>query len=415
MKTLYIECNMGAAGDMLMAALLELLPDRDAFLAKLNGLGIPGVEVVREDAQKCGIMGTHIAVTIHGTEEHSHDVHDHDHPHAHDHEHEHHHHDHAHEHEHEHHREHHHTGLPEIEQIVNALDLSDKVKSDVLAVYGLIAEAESKAHGKPVTAVHFHEVGMMDAVADIVGACMAIEALAADKVLCSPIHVGSGMVKCAHGILPVPAPATAHILRGVPTYGGQIKGELCTPTGAALLKHFADDFCDRPVMATDCIGYGMGKKDFPVANCVRAFIGEQRQKDAGIVKLECNLDDMTGETLAFALETLMDAGALDAYFMPIQMKKGRPGQMLSCLCKPDDEERLSRLILKHTTTFGVRSLDYRRRTLDRKIETIDTPLGAVNQKRGQGYGADKRKFEYEDIAKIAREQDMSLAEVIEKL
>jgi uncharacterized protein (TIGR00299 family) protein len=299
--------------------------------------------------------------------------------------------------------------MAEIRDILAALPVSDKVKDDALAVYGLIAEAESKAHGKPVDAVHFHEVGMMDAVADIVGVCLLMEELAPRRVVVSPVHVGSGQVKCAHGILPVPAPATATIFRGVPTYGGQIKGELCTPTGAALLKHFADEFGDRPMMATDGIGYGMGKKEFPVANCVRVFIGESKQQDADIVEMVCNLDDMTGEELGFALEVLLENGALDVYMVPIQMKKSRPGQMLVCLCKPADEEKLAALILKHTATFGLRSINWRRHTLERTIETVDTKYGPVRIKTGSGYGVTKSKVEYEDLAKIAKGSGKSIA------
>ena len=305
MKTLYFDCGMGAAGDMLTAALLELLPDPDAFVAELNGLGIPGVEYVREKSVKCGITGTHIAVRVHGEEEgehhhdhdhdhehhhdhdhdHEHD-HDHDHDHEHDHEHDHdhdHHHDHDHDHEHDHHHDHdhdhghhhHHSGLHDIGHIVrDHLTVPDAVKEDIIAVYRLIAEAESAAHDMPVEEIHFHEVGTMDAIADVTAVCLLMHRLAPEKVVASPIHVGSGHVKCAHGILPVPAPATAYLLKGIPMYGSGVSGELCTPTGAALLRHFVTDFGDMPVMRAEAIGYGMGKKDFTTANCVRAFWGE---------------------------------------------------------------------------------------------------------------------------------------------
>ena len=413
MKTLYIECSMGAAGDMLMGALLELHPSPDAFVHKMNHLGIPDVILSKESAVKCGIAGTCVKVRINGDEEESVDIEaGHMHPHTHTHDAHHHHHEkEAHGHggsnEHAHHR---HSGMEEIKKIVASLPVSHKVKSDALAVYALIAEAESKAHAKPAEAVHFHEVGMMDAVADIVGVCLLMEELAPQRVISSPVHVGSGQVKCAHGILPVPAPATAHILRGVPTYGGQINGELCTPTGAALLKHFTDTFGDRPLMAAEAIGYGMGKKDFPAANCVRVFIGESQQQDAGITEIVCNLDDMTGEELGFALETLLEAGALDVYMSPIQMKKSRPGHMLVCLCNPEDEEKMACLILKHTATFGVRSSSWRRHTLERSIKTVDTEYGPVRVKTGSGFGVTKSKAEYEDLAKIAREQKLSIFE-----
>ena len=185
------------------------------------------------------------------------------------------------------------------------------MKADAKAVYALIAEAESKVHGHPVEQIHFHEVGTMDAVADVVAVCILMEMIDADSITASPVHVGSGSVRCAHGILPVPAPATALILSGIPTYGGQVQGELCTPTGAALLKHFVSSFGDRPVMAVEAIGYGMGKKDFERANCVRAFLGESAGSRDRIVKLECNLDDMTGEAVSFAMQALLKAGALD--------------------------------------------------------------------------------------------------------
>ena len=236
MKTLYIDCGMGAAGDMLTAALLELLPDPDGFVARLNALGIPGVAFKRETAVKCGIRGTRMSVTVHGMEEDE-GMHDH--------------HNTGH---------HHHSGLHDMEHIVrDHLALPEKVREDVMAVYALIAEAESHVHGVPVSEIHFHEVGTMDAVADITAVCLAMHELAVDEVVVSPVHVGSGQVKCAHGILPVPAPATAYLLKDVPIYGGAVEGELCTPTGAALLRHFATRFGELPVMKMTAIGYGMGK------------------------------------------------------------------------------------------------------------------------------------------------------------
>ena len=406
MKTLYIECNMGAAGDMLMAALLELLPEPDSFIHKMNHLGIPNILIELEQSVKCGITGTHVSVRIDGEEEKSIDVGT-EHTHSHDH---HHHHNHA---EHAHH---HHTGMKEIANIINNLPVSDKVKCDVLEVYGIIAEAESKAHGKPVDAIHFHEVGMMDAIADIVGVCLLMEELAPDRIVVSPVHVGCGQVKCAHGVLPVPAPATAYILKGVPIYGGQIEGELCTPTGAALLKFFADEFGDRPTMATESIGYGMGKKDFSSVNCVRTFIGEcKQQESAGIVEIVCNLDDMTGEELGFAQKTLFTNGALDVYIIPIQMKKNRPGHMLVCLCNPEDELKMAGILIKHTTTFGVRSSSWRRYTLDRSIETVNTEYGSVRVKKGTGFGVNKAKAEYDDVSALAESMGISMRELKTKL
>lgn len=342
MRTLYLDCGMGAAGDMLTAALLELLPRPDEFVKRLNGLGIPGVTYRLERAEKCGITGSRVTVTVNGETEHDHD----------------HHHDHDHEHDH-----HHHNGMHEIGHIVERLPVSDRVRRDILAVYDGIAQAESHVHGVPVTDIHFHEVGTMDAVADVTAVCLLMEELAPDQVIASPVHVGSGTVRCAHGILPVPAPATAYILRDVPIYGGGIDGELCTPTGAALLRHFVTRFGDMPVMTLRAVGYGMGHKDFPQANCLRAMLGDTAADIGDVYELACNLDDMTGEDIAFAMERLLEAGALDVYTVPIGMKKSRPGVMLCILCREEQREEMARLLLRHTTTLGVRESRHRRYTL----------------------------------------------------
>lgn len=421
MKTLYIECNMGAAGDMLMAALSELLPDPEAFIARMNALGLPGVRFERQKTEKCGIIGTHIAVTVNGEDEHSHDVagtgnrnggHGHSHDHGQHHEHLHDDadannpqlHEHVHEHEHEYH--HHHASLHDICAIIEALDLPEAVKADSKAVYGRIAEAESKVHGRPVDHIHFHEVGTLDAVADVVGVCALMHEIAPEQVLVSPVHVGSGQVRCAHGVLPVPAPATALLLEGVPVYGGAIRGELCTPTGAALLVHFASDFGDMPAMTLEAVGYGMGTKDFPWANCVRALLGQTREAPDSAVELRCNLDDMTGEAIGYAAQCLRQAGALDVWTQAIQMKKDRPGTLLCCLCPPEREGEFASLMLKHTTTIGVRCQKLRRYTLKREAVTLDTPYGPVRAKRSHGFGVDRVKPEFDDLAEIAERQGL---------
>ncbi len=415
---------MGAAGDMLTAALLELLPDRKKFLEELNAAGIPGVVYVSGPSEKCGISGTGIKVLINGMEEseemheHHHD-HDHHHGHGHDHDHDHHHdhehdHDYDHDHDHDHHHDHHHhTGMHEIGHIVEKLSVSEKVKKDVLAVYSLIADAESKAHGVPVSEIHFHEVGNMDAVADITAVCMLMERLNPEQIIVSPINTGSGQVKCAHGILPVPAPATEHLLRDIPIYAGEIKSELCTPTGAALLRYFATQFGNMPLMKVNKTGYGMGKKDFEAANCVRAMLGESEDAKDVVSELSCNLDDMTAEAVAFAQEQFFAAGALEVYTVPVQMKKSRPGVLLCVMCHPKDRDEMIRLIFKHTTTLGVRENVSRRYTLSRSVEKISTDYGEVRKKKSSGYGVAREKYEYEDIARIARGQGMSLEEVKE--
>ena len=398
---------MGAAGDMLTAALFELLPNRNAFLEQMNALGLHDVQISAEQTTKRGITGTQMHVVIHGTKEESHDVHLHDHVHhAH----------HPHEQDHPHesaHMDHHHshTSFSDVTEKIQALPVSENVKSNAIAVYRLIAEAESHSHGKPLSEIHFHEVGTMDAIADIVGVCLLMEMLSPDKVIVSPVQTGSGAVRCAHGILPVPAPATAYILRSVPTYGGDIEGELCTPTGAALLRHFADAFSQMPVMQTEQIGYGFGKKDFDRLNCVRAFLGETADSSGQVTELICNLDDMTGEELGFAQEMLLEAGARDVFTIPVTMKKSRPGVMLVCICTEDRQAEMLRLMFRYTTTLGVRTRCCDRYTLERQITEQDTPYGIVRMKTAQGFGTAKAKPEYEDLASIAREQGMTLQEI----
>ncbi|MCM1538181.1 MAG: nickel pincer cofactor biosynthesis protein LarC [bacterium] len=386
MKTLYLDCGMGAAGDMLTAALLELMPEPDVFVEECNALGIPDVTFIKEVSTKCGITGTHVRVTVNGVEETEH-LHEH------------------------HHEEHHHSGMRQIEQTVAGLHLPEKVKKDVLAVYALIAEAESHVHGVPVSEIHFHEVGTMDAVADITAVCMLMDRIAPDKVVVSPIHVGSGHVKCAHGILPVPAPATAYILQNVPIYGGGIKGELCTPTGAALLKHFAAQFGDMPMMKVHAVGYGMGAKDFATANCVRAMLGETMEEDNCVLELSCNVDDMTAEAVGFAMESLFGGGALEVYTVPVGMKKSRPGILLRVICNERDKEKIISLIFHHTTTLGIRETISRRYILDREIKTLETPYGPVRKKTASGYGVTRSKLEYDDLTRIAKEKGISMEEV----
>lgn len=450
MKLLYLDCGMGAAGDMLGAALAELLPDdtRDAFASELNAAGIPGVHVSLDPSVKCGITGTHLTVTVNGTEEkegghsHSHDHSHHDHQHDHSHE---------HSHSHDHHHDHSHRSLHDIHHIIDDLKLPEAVRTDILAVYRLIAEAESKAHDKPVSEIHFHEVGTMDAIADIASVCLLLHKLAPDQIIASPIHVGSGQVKCAHGILPVPAPATAYILKDIPIYSGSIQGELCTPTGAALLKHFVTRFDQMPLMTPASTGYGMGTKDFPAANCVRAILGESfaenqpailgesfaENQPETICELSCNVDDMTGEDIAFAIETFLQNGALDAFTVPCTMKKGRPGVLVTVLCKDPDQKQMTKLILQHTTTLGVRSTIKKRWALSRtESETVipddvlanvtapDMPAESkaqelkttgndrtIRSKTSTGFGITRNKYEHDDLEKIARTYGLTLAQV----
>ena len=389
MKTLYFDCAMGAAGDMLMGALLELHPDREAFLARLNRALDGRAVVSAAPDSKCGISGTHVSVVIDGHEEgeeadaqHHHDGH------------------------------HHHTSVSEILAFLDNVEADSAAAEDAKAVYMLLADAESRVHSQPIENIHFHEIGTLDALADILGVCMLINELAPDKIVCSPINVGSGTVKCAHGILPVPAPATELILRGMPVYGGSVTGELCTPTGAVLLKHFCTGAGEMPRMSVSAAGYGTGTKDFAAANVVRAMIGESRDAAEEVVELKCNIDDMTAEALGYAQEALLSAGALDVYTTPIGMKKNRPAILLTCMCRKEQRDDMLRCIFANTTTIGVREYVSARYTLARREESVETEYGRVRIKHASGWGVERSKPEYDDVARIARETGKPFGEIL---
>jgi hypothetical protein len=444
MKTLYIECKMGAAGDMLMAALYELLNDAEkkTFLDTMNRLFPGDVIVAPTAAQSCGIGGTHMQVEVLHTQEstdvdagagagagagiaegapnpesgagHAHGTD----PGA----------GHAH---------HSHYTYPSILAQIDRLPLSDSVKKDAASIYQLIGEAEATVHGCALSQIHFHEVGSLDAIADVVGCSLLFSMLQPDAILASPIHVGNGTVRCAHGILPVPAPATAEILKGIPYYTGDIASELCTPTGAAILRHFASDFISMPVMSVSRIGIGLGTKEFAQANCVRVFWGERAAADHAkseshadvsdsgtfsnsleeasdkdkVLELSCNLDDISGEELGYAMEKLFEAGAFEVFYESVYMKKNRPGILLRCFCPSSEKERFTKLIFQHTTTRGIRYHYFSRAKMNTHFEEISTPYGPVRRKINEAYGICKSKYEYEDLRRIAAEQGMSIAEV----
>lgn len=378
-----------------MSALYELLEDQEGFLQTMNSLGLPGVKLEAKEAVSCGITGTYMKVTVHGQEEGK----DHGHHHGHT--------EHAH--------GHHHATQQHIAELIDTLNLPHKAARHARAVYEAIAAAEAKAHNCPVNEVHFHEVGALDAVADVTGVCYALSLINPDRIVVSPVHVGSGTVRCAHGVLPVPAPATAALLTGVPIYGGKIAGELCTPTGAALLTHFADSFGPMPTMAVEKCGYGMGTKAFEQANCVRAFLGEERQEANGeILELVCNIDDMTPEALAFACRRLLKLGALDVYTVSGQMKKGRAGHVLTLLCNPDQEAFFAARILEQTTTNGLRVRRCGKYFLKPDTDVVETGWGQVRVKRAEGFGCIHRKPEHDDVAALAEKNGLSYQNVYEE-
>ncbi|MCI6239023.1 MAG: nickel pincer cofactor biosynthesis protein LarC [Lachnospiraceae bacterium] len=416
MRVLYLDLGMGAAGDMLSAALFELLSrkEQEDYLSAMNHLGLDGVSVQAERSEKCGITGTHMTVLVDGSEEA--DVPDHAHTHVH---------------------AHHHHALAEIHKVIGSLNLPDAVKTDAQQVYRLLAEAESHAHGVEVEQIHFHEVGEKDAVADIVSVCLLMQMIRPDKVIASPVATGSGTVRCAHGLLPVPAPATAYILKEmqIPCLSGTESGELLTPTGAALTGFFVNAFGKLPEMTFDGIGYGMGKKDFSRANCVRALLGQTTDDEDGqdgardeVSELSCNLDDMTPEDLSFAMNQLFEAGALDVFTTPAGMKKSRPGIVLNALCHREQKASVIKAFFTYTTTLGIREKICQRYIMKSSFETVTLSradfgtsapedcqkTASIPVKISRGYGTVQRKPEFEQVAEAAEAFGVPTAEVRRK-
>lgn len=390
MKTLYLECSMGAAGDMLMSALYELLEDQESYLSVLNTLELPDVSYHAERVSSQGIAGSRIRVKINGKEEGEEDCN----------------------------ASHEHCVHHSLKDILELIDgqtaLPERVRADAKAVFLCLAQAEAAVHGCEPGAIHFHELGSMDAAADVIGVCYAVYLLAPERVVVSPIHVGAGTVKCAHGIVPVPAPATAELLKQAPVYSGGIEGELCTPTGAALLTYLANSFGDLPGMRTEKIGYGIGANSFSRPNCLRAFWGSTSQEGRGsILEIVANIDDMTPEALAFASSRLMELGALDVYTVAGCFKKGRCGHILTVLCSAKREQKMVKYILKHTTSNGVRVRECRKYFLQPSFQQIDTEYGTVQYKKSDAFGITHVKAEYEDLARIAREKDLPFQAVFE--
>ena len=324
---------------------------------------------------------------------------------------------HGHEHHHTHTHAHEHRSLNDVLELIESLDIEPEIKSDIASTYRLLADAESKAHGRSVSEVHFHEVGALDAIADISAACWLLSQISPDEVASSAINVGSGSVKCAHGIISVPAPATAALLTGIPSYGDSLcPFELCTPTGAALIRQFADRFGPQPAMCISAVGHGAGKSDFaPKANILRAMLGETVAQNEGdkVFEISCNIDDMTGEDISFASEKIFNAGALDVLTVPVTMKKGRPGVILQALCKDTARESVIEAFFAHTSTLGIREKECYRRVLARQTDIVSLPDGTkIRRKTSVRHGAaSTSKFEYEDLANAARKLGKPLCAV----
>ena len=374
MKIAYLDCFSGVAGDMLLGALIDAGVPADALRAEIAKLNLDGVELKAERCVRKGITGTDVKVVTG--------------------------HDHAHRH------------LSTIEKIIDGATLGQTVKDRAKHIFRRLGEAEAAIHGIPIEKVHFHEVGAIDAIVDIVGACAGLEMLGVEKLYCSPLNLGSGTVKAAHGVMPVPAPATAALVRGLPTYSDGPAVELTTPTGAAVVSTLAEAFGPMPAMRISAVGYGAGDKDFPDrANMVRLVVGESSRaaEATEIFVIDANVDDMSPEWAGYVRQQLLEQGALDVTLTPVFMKKDRPGYQIQVLAKPDERDRLGDLLLAETTTLGIRYYPVQRRVLERSWKTVSTVYGEVRIKVASEGGV-IRNFapEFEDCKKLAETKKIPL-------
>jgi len=385
----YFDCFSGASGDMILGALLDAGLDFKALQAQLSKLNLDEYDISEEQVLRSGIGGTKFNVILHDQAQ------SHDHDHAGD--------------DHEHTHNHSHRNLGDVKQIIEESPLSSRVKEQSIEIFTRLAQAEAKVHRSTVERVHFHEVGAVDAIVDIVGACIGFEILGIDEIYCSELVTGSGHVHCAHGTMPVPAPATAELIQGVPTRAGNIQKELLTPTGAAILVTLAESFGPRPGFTSTSTGYGAGTRDFHgQPNLLRVFIGDflskSSEEEDQVWIVETNLDDISAEAIGYVAEQLFEIGALDVYTTPIQMKKNRPAVLLSVIVDSDSLDAIETLLLEETTTFGVRRYQVQRRKLSRETRPAETSYGQVRIKIGRMEGRIvKATPEYEDCKLLASE------------
>jgi uncharacterized protein (TIGR00299 family) protein len=462
MRIAYLECFSGISGDMFLGALLDAGVPPEVFTQTVAALGVDArLEISRVD--RSGISATKLDVIAAGEKElpreefweeaisnqhsalspakpspiaHAHDhgqeqAHAHSHAHLHSNEHLHgdgESHGHSHEHSHSHERDHHpghshaHRGLKEIRQIILGASISQSVKDRAIRIFEALGAAEAKVHNTDIEKIHFHEVGAIDAIVDIVCASVGAEALGVDEWICSPLNVGGGTVVCAHGAFPIPAPATLELLKNAPVYSGEIQKELVTPTGAAIVSVLASRFSHFPSMKTEKIGYGAGTRNFKNSpNVLRLTVGETAAQHESpfpveeITVLEANVDDMTPQVFGYVMEQALQSGALDAFGTPVQMKKSRPGMLLTVLCRTEDSQRLTRLILAETTTLGVRMRRESRAALTRRHVSVSTKWGAVRMKLANLNGSISNYApEYEDCRQIAKEQKVPLKTVMQE-
>lgn len=448
MRILYYDVFCGISGDMNLGALVDVGVDFDYLKEELKKLAIDEeFELVRSTGMKHGITGTKVDVVLlnqegheqahnHHGHTHSHEAHSHDDSHSHTHErhthdeghghsHETHSHDEGHSHTHGESHSHgghthshdHHRNFAVIKELIESSELSGNVKKIAVEIFRLVAVAEGKVHGKPLDQVHFHEVGATDSIVDIVGAAICLDALKVDTVMASSVQVGGGFVRCAHGRMPVPAPATAEILSGVPMNYNVVQSETTTPTGAAILKATVDEFTDNHQLSINKIGYGLGNKDFEIPNILRVYLAEVKQDttDLEIISqyvLECNIDDMSGERFSYVEQRLFEEGALDVWKTPIIMKKGRPATKLSVLFKEEDREKLLKIILRETTTAGLRETAVTKYMMKRAFEKVATVYGDITVKHLYLNGEKvKSKPEYEECLALSTKHKVGISEI----
>ena len=385
-KIAYLDCSSGISGDMLLAALLDAGLELEPLLDELRKIPVAGYEFKRARVLRGGLSGTRVEIDISQPQPERH--------------------------------------LREIRQLLEGNALTEAVKTQALKMFERLAEVEGRLHGKPAAEIHFHEVGAVDAILDIVGACVGLELLEIDELTCSPLNVGGGQVETAHGTLPVPAPATAELLKGAPIYSSGVEGELVTPTGAVLVATLASGFGPMPAIKVARIGYGAGSRDYSGhPNIARLFVGERaevsntgppsRSPGEVVTVIEANVDDMSPQLYGYLVERALDAGALDITCTSIQMKKNRPGLEISVLCAPERAEALAELLFEETTTIGLRIHEAGRLVLEREMVSVETPYGTVRVKIAKRAGKVTNVApEYEDCQRLAVEKSVPLKQVI---
>jgi len=445
MRIAYLECFSGISGDMFLGALIDAGVSPEVFQKTVQALGVDArLEISRVD--RSGISATKVDVIAAGEKElpreefwakqsehaqpheHGHTHHQHHHDdhgqkhHHHDHDHHEHGHQHNHGHAHQHSHSHSHRGLKEIRQIIGQAAISKSAKKQAIRIFEQLGAAEARVHNTDIEKIHFHEVGAVDAIVDIVCAAVGAETLEVDEWICSPLNVGGGMIQCAHGTFPVPAPATLELLKNAPVYSGEIQKELVTPTGAAIVSVLAGRYSAFPGMKTLNSGYGAGTRDFKgFPNVVRLSVGEARQEIAtaataeAISVLEASIDDMNPQLFGYVMDKALEAGALDVYGASVQMKKNRPGMLLTVLCRSEDREKLAKLLFSETTTLGVRMREEQRAVLKRRHTSVSTRWGEVRVKVANLNGTVSNYApEYEDCRRIAEAQGIPLKTVMQE-